>query len=155
MKLRAGIDILHVPYRGGGPATQALVSGTVQLASVALAPVEPLIKSGTVRALAVTGATRWFSLPDMPTMIESGYPGFVSDTFNALFAPAGTPPEIARAAGQGSAQEAMKRPDAIDAAQEVRLPDRRRQPRAVDRAAAAEIQGVKELVARAGIKPEN
>ena len=57
LKLRAGIDIQHIPYRGGGPATQALVSGTVQLASVALAPVEPLIKSGTVRALAVTGAT--------------------------------------------------------------------------------------------------
>ena len=59
LKLRAGIDIQHIPYRGGGPATQALVTGTVQLASVALAPVEPLIKAGTVRALAVTGANRW------------------------------------------------------------------------------------------------
>ena len=56
LKLRAGINIQHIPYRGGGPATQALVAGTVQLGSVALAPVEPLIKSGTVRALAVTGA---------------------------------------------------------------------------------------------------
>ena len=75
LKLRAGINIQHIPYRGGGPATQALVAGTVQLGSVALAPVEPLIKSGTVKALAVTGATRWWSLPDVPTMIESGYPG--------------------------------------------------------------------------------
>ena len=56
LKLRAGINIQHIPYRGGGPATQALVAGTVQLGSVALAPVEPLIKSGTVKALAVTGA---------------------------------------------------------------------------------------------------
>ncbi len=70
LKLRAGINIQHIPYRGGGPATQALVAGTVQLGSVALAPVEPLIKSGTVKALAVTGANRWWSLPDVPTMIE-------------------------------------------------------------------------------------
>src|SRR4030095_6184611 len=69
LKLRAGINIQHIPYRGGGPATQALLSGRVQLASVPLAPVEPLIKSGTVRALAVTGASRWYSIPDIPTMI--------------------------------------------------------------------------------------
>ena len=72
LKLRAGINIQHIPYRGGGPATQALVAGTVQVGSVALAPVEPLIKSGTVKALAVTGANRWWSLPDVPTMIEFG-----------------------------------------------------------------------------------
>ena len=94
LKLRAGINMVHVPYRGGGPSTQAVVAGTVQVGSVALAPIEPLIKAGTIRALAVTGANRWFSLPEIPTMIESGFPGFVSDTFNALFAPAGTPPEI-------------------------------------------------------------
>ena len=75
LKLRAGINIQHIPYRGGGPATQALVAGTVHLGSVALAPVEPLIKSGTVKALAVTGANRWWSLPDVPTMIEFGLPG--------------------------------------------------------------------------------
>ena len=74
-KLRSGVNIQHIPYRGGGPATQALVAGQVQLASVALAPVEPLIKSGTVRALAVTGAERWFSLPDIPTMVEFRLPG--------------------------------------------------------------------------------
>ena len=94
LKLRAGIDMVHVPYRGGGPSVQAVVAGTVQVGSVALAPIEPLIKSGLIRALAVTGANRWWILPEIPTMIESGYPGFVSDTFNALFAPAGTPPEI-------------------------------------------------------------
>src|SRR5262245_15780228 len=94
LKLRAGLDIVHIPYRGGGPATMAVLERTVDVGSVALAPVEPLIKDGKFRALAVTGAKRWFSLPDVPTMIESGFPGFVSDTFNALFAPAGTPPEI-------------------------------------------------------------
>ncbi|MFL6937028.1 MAG: Bug family tripartite tricarboxylate transporter substrate binding protein, partial [Xanthobacteraceae bacterium] len=94
LKLRAGINMVHVPFRGGGPATQAVLAGTTQVGSVALAPVEPLIKEGQLRALAVTGAERWFSLPQIPTMVEQGFAGFVSDTFNALFAPVGTPPEM-------------------------------------------------------------
>src|SRR5262249_47799167 len=79
LKLRAGINMVHVPFRGGGPATQAVLAGTTQVGSVALAPVEPLIKEGQLRALAVTGAERWFSLPEIPTMVEQGFPGFVSD----------------------------------------------------------------------------
>ena len=154
LKLRAGINIQHIPYRGGGPATQALVSGTVQLASVALAPVEPLIKAGTVRALAVTGANRWYSLPDVPTMIESGYPGFVSDTFNALFAPAGTPPEVIALLVK-QVREAMKRPDAIEAARKFGYQIVAGTPEEMTKRLVAEIAGVKELVARAGIKPEN
>jgi tripartite-type tricarboxylate transporter receptor subunit TctC len=154
LKLRAGVNIQHVPYRGGGPATQALVAGTVQLGSVALAPVEPLIKSGTVRALAVTGATRWYSLPDVPTMIESGFPGFVSDTFNAMFAPAGTPPEIVALLVR-EVRAAMQRPDAIEAARKFGYQIVAGTPEQMTARIVAEIQGVKELVARAGIKPEN
>jgi tripartite-type tricarboxylate transporter receptor subunit TctC len=154
LKLRAGISIQHIPYRGGGPATQALVSGTVQLASVALAPVEPLIKSGTVRALAVTGSTRWYSLPDIPTMIESGFPGFVSETFNALFTPAGTPPETVSLLVK-HVQEAMKRPDAIEAAKKFGYQIVAGSPEQMTARLHAEIEGVKELVAKAGIKAEN
>ena len=153
-KLRAGLSIQHVPYRGGGPATQALVAGTVQLGSVALAPVEPLIKSGTVRALAVTGANRWFSLPEIPTMIESGYPGFVSDTFNALFAPAGTPQEILDLLLK-QAKAAMASPEAVEAAHRAGYQIIAGDPDQLTRRVVTEIQGVKELVARAGIKPEN
>jgi tripartite-type tricarboxylate transporter receptor subunit TctC len=153
-KLRAGVSIQHIPYRGGGPATQALVSGTVQLASVALAPVEPLIKSGTVRALAVTGATRWYSLPDVPTMIESGFPGFVSDTFNAMFAPTGTPPEIVALVVK-HVHEAMKRPDVVEACSKYGYQIVASTPKEMTARLVSEIAGVKELVARAGIKPEN
>jgi tripartite-type tricarboxylate transporter receptor subunit TctC len=153
LKLRAGITIQHIPYRGGGPATQALVSGTVQLGSVALAPVEPLIKSGTVKALAVTGATRWWSLPDVPTMIESGYPGFVSDTFNALFAPAGTPPEIVALLVK-EARAAMAKPDAKEAARRAGYQIVAGTPDEMTKKLISEIAGVKELVARAGIKTE-
>ena len=153
LKLRAGINIQHIPYRGGGPATQALVSGTVQLASVALAPVEPLIKSGTVKALAVTGSTRWWSLPEIPTMIESGYPGFVSDTFNALFAPAGTPPEIVALLVK-EARAAMAKPESQEAARRAGYQIVAGTPDEMTKKLIAEIAGVKDLVARAGIKPE-
>src|SRR4029078_2260123 len=115
LKLRAGIDMVHVPFRGAGPAAQAVLAGQLQIASVALAAAEPLVQSGDLRALAVTGEKRWFSLPNVPTMIESGYPGFVSDTFNALFAPPGTPAEIVDKLIRSS-QTAMQRPEALDAA---------------------------------------
>ena len=153
LKLRAGINIQHIPYRGGGPATQALVSGTVHLGSVALAPVEPLIKAGTVKALAVTGATRWWSLPEVPTMIESGYPGFVSDTFNALFAPAGTPPEVVALLVK-EVREAMQKPEAIDAAKRAGYQIVAGTPEEMTKRLVTEIAGVKELVAKAGIKAE-
>jgi tripartite-type tricarboxylate transporter receptor subunit TctC len=153
LKLRADISIQHIPYRGGGPATQALVAGTVQLASVALAPVEPLIKSGTVRALAVTGATRWWSLPEIPTMIESGYPGFVSDTFNAMFAPAGTPPDIVALLVRET-RAAMAKPEAQEAARRAGYQIVAGTPEEMTKRLISEIAGVKELVAKAGIKPE-
>src|SRR6266511_2505254 len=94
LKLRAGINMVHVPFRGAGPAAQAVLSNTTQVGSVALAAAETLIKDGQLRALAVTSEKRWFSLPDVPTMIEAGYPGFISDTFNALLAPAAVLPDI-------------------------------------------------------------
>ena len=153
LKLRAGINIQHIPYRGGGPATQALVAGTVQVGSVALAPVEPLIKSGTVNALAVTGANRWWSLPDVPTMIESGFPGFVSDTFNALFAPAGTPPDVLALLVRET-RAAMAKPEAQEAARRAGYQIVAGTPEEMSRRLVSEITGVKELVAKAGIKPE-
>jgi tripartite-type tricarboxylate transporter receptor subunit TctC len=154
LKLRAGIDMVHVPYRGAGPAAQAVLAGQLQVASVALAAAEPLIKSGDLKALAVTGERRWFSLPDVPTMIESGYPGFVSDTFNALFVPAGTPPDIVDAIVKSS-QAAMRRPEALDAARKAGFEVVAGTPDQLARRVAAEIESVRELVAKAGIKTEN
>ena len=83
-----------VPFGGAGPAVQAVLGGTTQIACVAPPPARPLIAANALRALAVTGATRWFDLPDVPTMVELGYPDFVVDTFQAFLAPAKTPPDI-------------------------------------------------------------
>jgi tripartite-type tricarboxylate transporter receptor subunit TctC len=151
LKLRAGIDMVHIPYRGGGPATMAVLEGTVQVGSVALAPVEPLIKDGKFTALAVTGAERWFSLPDVPTMIESGFPGFVSDTFNALFAPAGTPPEIVALLSRES-RAALKTPEAREQARRAGYQIVGGTPEQLAARLAAEIPAVKELVGKLGIK---
>jgi tripartite-type tricarboxylate transporter receptor subunit TctC len=85
-----GINITHVPFTGAGPAIQAILSGTTQVAFAALPPAHPQIESGALKALAVTGAHRWFDLPDVPTMVELGYKDFISDTFQGFLAPAGT-----------------------------------------------------------------
>ena len=95
LKLREGLQkMATIVFPGGGDALKALLSGTVQLSSGVLAPAHPQIKAGTIKGLAVTGRTRWHDLPDIPTMVESGYPDFVFDTYTALMAPAKTPPEI-------------------------------------------------------------
>jgi tripartite-type tricarboxylate transporter receptor subunit TctC len=73
---------------------QAILSGTTQIAFAALPPAHPHIVSGALKALVVTGAHRWFDLPDVPTMVELGYMDFVSDTFQGFLAPAKTPPSI-------------------------------------------------------------
>ncbi len=95
LKLREGLQkMATIVFPGGGDALKAVISGTVQLSSGVLAPAHPQIKAGTIKGLAVTGPTRWHDLPEIPTMLESGYPDFVFDTYTALMAPAKTPPEV-------------------------------------------------------------
>jgi len=94
-KLREGLQkMATVVFAGGGDALKALLSGTVQLSSGVLAPAHPQIKAGNIRGLAVTGTKRWHDLPEIPTMLESGYEDFVFETYTALMAPAKTPPEV-------------------------------------------------------------
>ncbi len=145
--------MVHVPYRGAGPATLAVLEGTVQVGSVALSAAEALIKDGKLTALAVTGAKRWFSLPEVPTMIEQGYPGFVSDTFNALFAPAGTPRDIVMLLAKES-HAALTNSAAREQARLAGFEIVAGTPEELAARMAAEIPAVKELVEKVGIKPE-
>jgi len=97
LKLREGLQkMATVVFPGGGDALKAVISGTVQLSSGVLAPAHPQIKAGNIKGLAVTGTTRWHDLPEIPTMLEAGYPDFVFDTYTALMAPAKTPPEVVK-----------------------------------------------------------
>ena len=86
--------ILHVPYRGGGPAIADLLAGTVQLSFMTVLEASGHVKAGKLRALAVTSDKRVSALPDVPTLAESGLPGFNSISWIGLLAPAGTPTEI-------------------------------------------------------------
>lgn len=91
---QAGIELLHVPYRGSSVATNALVAGDVDLLLETPTTGGPLIQAGTFAALATTGETRWRELPDVPTVRESGYPDFTAVFWNGLVAPANTPPDL-------------------------------------------------------------
>lgn len=90
----ANIEMTHVPYRGSAPAVADMVSGACQLMMDSPLSVLPYIRSGKLRAIAVTGLQRIPELPEVPTVAESGLPGFEVLGWNALLAPAGTPPEI-------------------------------------------------------------
>jgi tripartite-type tricarboxylate transporter receptor subunit TctC len=94
LKLRGRVDIVHVPYKGGGPSIQAVIAGEVDFTFENPAVALPLVQAGTVRALAVTSAERDPRAPDVPTLIESGLPDFVSESFTGVVGPAGIPGSI-------------------------------------------------------------
>jgi tripartite-type tricarboxylate transporter receptor subunit TctC len=89
-KYLAHVDIVHVPYRGGGPAMTDLLGGQIDLMFDNFATSAPHIANGSLRALAVTSAKRSPALPDVPTMMEAGVPGYEATPWSAVFAPAGT-----------------------------------------------------------------
>jgi tripartite-type tricarboxylate transporter receptor subunit TctC len=93
-KQRLGLDVVHVPYKGGGPSVQAVVAGETQFSFENPASSLPLVQAGNVRALASTSDGRGAQTPDLPTMIEAGVPDFTSVSFTAVVAPAGTPAAI-------------------------------------------------------------
>ena len=94
LKLQAGIYMLHIPYRGTAPSVTDLIAGQVDATFTGAPAVLPHVKSGRLRALAVSSAQRIPSLPDVPTVAESGYPGFEADQWYGVVAPAGTPAAV-------------------------------------------------------------
>ncbi len=93
-KLTFKLDVTTVPYNGGAPVIQAVVGNQTPTGFATLPPAYPQLVAGTLRALAVTSAKRWTSLPDVPTMAEAGVERQESDTMQGVFVPAGTPPDI-------------------------------------------------------------
>jgi len=94
LKLRAGIFMLHIPYRGTAPSVTDLLAGTVDATFTGSPAVLPHVRSGRLRALAVSSTARLPALPDVPTVAESGYAGFEADQWYGLVAPAGTPAAV-------------------------------------------------------------
>ena len=94
LKLEAKIDLTHVPYKGSGPSMQDLIAGQIPMSIDTALVALPHLKTGRVRALGVTTAKRAKALPDVPTLAEQGLKGFDVASWQAFFAPAGTPPEV-------------------------------------------------------------
>jgi tripartite-type tricarboxylate transporter receptor subunit TctC len=94
LKKMAAIDIVHVPYKGGGPAVQDLVGGHVPMGVLGSTPLIPHHKAGTIRILAFTSKERFAAMPEIPTLHESGFPGFDTGQWLGLLVPRGTPGDV-------------------------------------------------------------
>jgi tripartite-type tricarboxylate transporter receptor subunit TctC len=121
-KVETGSDAVHVPFKGGAPATQALMAGDTQFMFDNLANAMSQVKAGRIKALAVTTAQRSSLVPDLPTMSEAGLTGFDISTWYGLFAPAGTPPRHRRQVERRRDED----PELVRRAREARR--RRRRP---------------------------
>jgi len=111
-----GLDLTHIPYRGAGPMAQAVIAGDAPVIIANLVNIQPFIARGELRLLAVTSLQRWPALPDVPTLHESGLPGYETLAWNGLFGPPGLPPVVAerllpalrRAAEQADLRERIR-----------------------------------------------
>ncbi|MBX9699706.1 MAG: tripartite tricarboxylate transporter substrate binding protein, partial [Acetobacteraceae bacterium] len=112
LSLRAGLDMQHIPYRGGAPAVQDLLAGRTAGYFGNPSDMAPFLQSGEVRVIASSGAARSALAPDVPTVAEQGFPGFRFETWNGLLAPRGTPPaaiaRLAAAVREACAEEPVR-----------------------------------------------
>ena len=106
----AGVEMVHIPYKGGAPAIQSVVAGDAQLTFGTPPSVLPMVQAGRLRALAVTSTQRTPLVPDVPGMAEAGLPGYSMSFWYGLFVPVGTPPELIKKIFDAT-QEAMQRPE--------------------------------------------
>jgi tripartite-type tricarboxylate transporter receptor subunit TctC len=151
LKLRTGIDVVHIPFAGAGPATTAVLAGQVDLYTATLGSVSALIDSGKVRPIAVTSKQRWRDLPDVPSLEELGVKDAESDTFQAIYAPAGVPkPIIDRLAKE--LKVILDRPDTRERFAKAGLPVVAEGPDVFRARIAKEVPMYREIIDKAGLK---
>jgi len=152
-KLRTGVFMLHIPYRGTAPSVTDLIAGQVDATFTGAPAVLPHVRSGRLRALAVSSAKRIAALPEVPTMAESGYAGFEADQWYGLVAPAGVAPAwVARV--NAELNKALLLPEvagALAAEGAVPMPGT---PQAFGALIAAEIPRWREVVRAGQVKPD-
>jgi tripartite-type tricarboxylate transporter receptor subunit TctC len=151
LAIKAGIPIENIPYNGAGPAITAILAKTTPVGMTALPPAHPHIKSGALRALALTGEQRWFDLPDVPTMIESGFPDIVSETFQGMYAPAGAPDAIVQRLSRETL-EVLKDPEVTNKLRDVGFDVRAAGPQGLAARVAKEVPMWRDVIQQSKIE---
>lgn len=151
MQSMARVKFTHVPYKGGGPAFQAAMSGEVAFLIETAGPVVPQIKSGRLRALGITSAERLSLLPDVPTLAQAGLKGYAYSTWYALWAPAKTPAAIVSRLNQ-AVQKAAAQPDVRSSLQNSGVEPEPSTPAQLDAHVRAELAKWSKIIREAGIK---
>jgi tripartite-type tricarboxylate transporter receptor subunit TctC len=146
----AKVDVVHVPHKGAGPAASAVVSGQPPIGSLAVTAPIPFIRSGRLRALAISNATRHPLLPDVPTFVELGYP-IEEYTWVGFFAPAGTPPEVVQKLN-GAINRALQMADVRERLEALTLEPIGGPPEKFAEYLAAEVAKWGEVVKQTGAK---
>ena len=150
LKQRAGIDMVHIPYAGAAPAAQALLSKTVDVGTMSISVAMPQIQSGNLKGLAVTGAERWPDLPDIPTVAEAGVPESVSEPWQGILVPTGTPADVVERLAK-ALLEIAQRPDVRDKLRSAGFAATGRGPQAFGKRIAEDVPKWKEVIEKARI----
>ena len=153
LKLVAGIDILHVPYKGTGPAMNDLIGGHVDVMFSGISSARPFMESGALRALAVTGEARNSAVPEVPTFAEAGLAGVTASTYWGVLAPKGTPKDIIERVNAEFAK-AMRDPDIVARVDQLGYLPIAGGPADYADNLRSEIKKWSEVVTRANIKAE-
>jgi tripartite-type tricarboxylate transporter receptor subunit TctC len=151
VRLRTETNMVNIPFQGAGPATQAAVAGQVDLYAAAIGSLQGFIHAGTLRAIATTGKTRWPELADVPTLGELGIGNADSDTFQAILAPAGTPPPIIERIAK-ELTTLLNQPDIREKYRKAGLAVTAEGPQAFRARIAREVPMYKEIIDKAGLK---
>jgi len=153
LKMMAHVELVHVPYKGAGPMLTDLIGGQIEIGFDNLPSTMSHIKSGKVRAIAVTTTKRWPGAPEIPTVAESGVPGYEVSGWFGLLAPAGTPKPVIDALYRAIA-DFLKQPDVAKQLLELGAEPAANGPDAFGRQIADEVQKWKKVVAATGVKAE-
>ena len=148
-----GVDMIHVPYSGGGPALISLIGGETDIAFDTAASILPHVRSGKLRALAIARATRLAEYPNIPTFVEAGLPAYEANAWYSIHAPAGTPPAVILKINQ-QLVKAIKLPDVAEKLRQLGSDGVGDTPEHFGAFVRAELDKYSKLIKKAGIKVE-
>lgn len=152
-KMVTGVDVVHVPYKGSGPSATAMLAGEIQLGSFAGNAVLPHIRSGKIRALAVTSLKRTAVMPDVPTASEAGLPGYEVISWGGIFAPARTPPAVVMKLNE-QINAALQAADVKERYARIAIEPAGGPPEVLAKFVASEVRKWSKVIADAGIPKE-